>query len=969
MPKANPNAPHRLLDLAALDALLRRHDMPRGPDDWQRVHDLLALRFQQGRMPRPPEDLARLLGPLLCRGPEEQARFPHLVGQWLTGDDTLHTSAQINVFDSKPWQRWQNRLRRFDRRQRIASLANVLLLAGLWAAVSLFPSQVVVTDRLPQIPNIEPQPPIVLPEKPPVEAATPSPSQPFPGTVPKPSTPIPGKTSTEINLGVVNPNPPQEPVHLPPDWERWRDKTGLAVGFLPWLLALPWLYRRYVSRSKILETDTPDGDEVVKNLDFANPVQPLYGGSRSEQALSKLGRVSYGESRRLYIAKTVEATARQAGYFVPCCRQSLARPVYLILVRSQHIHDHQALLAEELVRRFREAGLSTKSYRFLDSPSQLIPWPPEPDSGRRVALGELALRHECARLIIISEGRILFHPATGQPRPWLKEFKPWPQRVWLGIGEVDALDARLLFLNDFLYLPLASISLTDVATYLSASEGWQLPNLQTVEDQNRLPDSIADYPQRWLKPHPPKEIPLSTLTQELRAYLHEDGWALLQTLVAFPECQWKLTQAVDYQYFKGQPTGQAEARELRLTRLMKLPWFTHAYFPRYLRVHLLRQTSHAERLRIRSTWENLFQQRSGQNGVRVLVPLGKLVEDLIRANRAGALGDPIFVQVLRGQRPDFSQFSLPHVLEVVFPHGRNRWDLRPALWAITLAGLASWGGGLLWDRRGEDWLLSQWQSSPSQQAQPEPFQDRLQDGSPGPFMVVIPAGSFTMGSPDSEKGHSPDEVPQRTVSIARPFALGRDEVSFDDYDRYAKANDKPLPADQGWGRGKQPVINVSWQDAQDYAAWLTQQTGHHYRLPSEAEWEYAARADPADTKTAYWWGDDIRQNNWDWANCEGCGSLWDNKKTAPVGSFNANRWGLHDTAGNVWEWVADCWHGSYQGAPKDGSAWAESAACDRRVVRGGSWFLPPKTLRSANRYKNKPSYSSKYLGFRLARDL
>ena len=146
-----------------------------------------------------------------------------------------------------------------------------------------------------------------------------------------------------------------------------------------------------------------------------------------------------------------------------------------------------------------------------------------------------------------------------------------------------------------------------------------------------------------------------------------------------------------------------------------------------------------------------------------------------------------------------------------------------------------------------------------------------------------------------------------------------------------------LADERGWGRGRRPVINVSWEDAVAYTKWLSGQTGERCRLPSEAEWEYAARAGSV---TKYSWGNEIGSNQ---ANCDVCGSQWDGKQTAPVGSFDPNGWGLHDLHGNVWEWVQDCWNGSYQGAPTNGSAW-ESGDCSRRVLRGGSWnftFLDP----------------------------
>ena len=165
------------------------------------------------------------------------------------------------------------------------------------------------------------------------------------------------------------------------------------------------------------------------------------------------------------------------------------------------------------------------------------------------------------------------------------------------------------------------------------------------------------------------------------------------------------------------------------------------------------------------------------------------------------------------------------------------------------------------------------------------------------------------------------------MTIPAPFALSTHEVTFEDYDRFTHPNEVN---DQGWGRGRRPVINVSWDEAKDYVEWLSSETGATYRLPSEAEWEYAARAG---TANKYSWGNEIGANR---ANCQNdhCGDQW--KRTAPVGSFPPNGFGLYDMHGNVWEWVEDCWNGSYAGAPADGDAW-RSGDCAKRVLRGGSW--------------------------------
>jgi len=232
-----------------------------------------------------------------------------------------------------------------------------------------------------------------------------------------------------------------------------------------------------------------------------------------------------------------------------------------------------------------------------------------------------------------------------------------------------------------------------------------------------------------------------------------------------------------------------------------------------------------------------------------------------------------------------------------------------------------------------------------------------------PEMVVVPAGQFVMGSSANEQGRFRNEGPQHTVTIPKPFAVAKFEVTFDEWDACVADGDcAPVADDNGWGRGRRPVINVTWDDARRYAAWLSKMTGKPYRLLSEAEWEYAARAG---SNTPYSWGDEIGKGN---ASCRACGSEWDAKQTAPVGSFAANQFGLHDMLGNVWEWVEDCFHGNFEGAPADGSARIDDD-CPRRVIRGGSWHYAPEGLRSASRLRGTATFQFNDLGFRVARTI
>ena len=232
-----------------------------------------------------------------------------------------------------------------------------------------------------------------------------------------------------------------------------------------------------------------------------------------------------------------------------------------------------------------------------------------------------------------------------------------------------------------------------------------------------------------------------------------------------------------------------------------------------------------------------------------------------------------------------------------------------------------------------------------------------------PEMVVLPAGEFMMGSPATEGARYPNEGPQRLIPIAKPFAVSKFAVTFADWDACVSVGGCPHVSDSGFERGTRPVINLRWDEAQQYAAWLSKVTGRPYRLLTETEWEFAARANSA---TAYFWGDQIGQGN---ANCSDCGSHWDGRQTSPVGSFKPNAFGLHDMAGNVWQWVQDCYHDDYNGAPTDGSAWIIGGDCRRRVVRGGSWGNAPQYLRSASRDWFSADDRDFHIGFRLGRAL
>ncbi len=237
-----------------------------------------------------------------------------------------------------------------------------------------------------------------------------------------------------------------------------------------------------------------------------------------------------------------------------------------------------------------------------------------------------------------------------------------------------------------------------------------------------------------------------------------------------------------------------------------------------------------------------------------------------------------------------------------------------------------------------------------------------------PEMVVLPQQSFMMGSPSDEAGRSANEA-QRKVTIAYPIAVAKTEVTFAQWEACLADGgcNGHYPRDDGRGRGTMPVTDVSWFEAQSYVAWLSVKTGEKYRLLTEAEWEYAARAGAG---TAYSWGNTADHANANYGSDKCCGGFATGRDkwelAAPVGSFPANRFGLHDLSGNLWEWVADCWEETPTGTPVDGSA-HERPDCQLRIMRGGSWASMPVKIRAAHRDPNHPADRGEFIGFRVAR--
>ena len=303
-----------------------------------------------------------------------------------------------------------------------------------------------------------------------------------------------------------------------------------------------------------------------------------------------------------------------------------------------------------------------------------------------------------------------------------------------------------------------------------------------------------------------------------------------------------------------------------------------------------------------------------------------------------------------------------------------QWNFRALIWCgVLLMGVLANISSVrtAWAQMKEDVVVL-----PRQRPTVRAIGDVFRDCPECPDMVILPPGSFLMGSVRRELDTAPglEEVPQHLVTIGQPIAVGRCEVTFAEWDACVAdggCNDYK-PRDEKWGRGNRPVIHVDWDDVQSYVSWLSRKTGKPYRLLSEAEWEYAARAG---TTTTNYWGDDNHPKSSAVCAYANVGrSTFSCAKngqdiTVPVGSFRPNSFGLYDMIGNVQEWIADCWNGNYDGAPSDGRVW-QQGDCTHRVTRGGSWKdYYTRYFRSASRQKSRASWRRNYIGFRVARTM
>ena len=683
--------------LPALQLLLQDKGMDCGPDTWVAVHDLLLVLARKGRLPQDPQGLVPFIGPIVCYTPEQQRAFPALYQAWWT-EESLAQRADI-VGASQ--QARQNQLRAADAVERtwgrlpyvLMVLIALVLTGGLWWQVRQ--------------------------EKP----------EPAPVTSVAVKTPLPETSGTAVNdkapvIPIDDWAPPRRlgewPV-LPRAWEQPLTVAGKVLPWLPALPALAWLAAYYRRRWVLSRAKAKDGD---RDSDFGILLpQPLFGDTAATRQLGRLNRSRWQATSRLDINATVAATARQAGNFTPYYQSRRVRPAYVVLVRSRHSRDQNAALAEELVERIRELGADVESFRFRDDPRQLIPW--SKPGANILSLQQLADRSPTARLIVVSEGDILYHPISGRPRPWLEQMAAWEQPAWLHPGPLPEILSRWLWERDILALPLASASLSMLVQWLAA-EGDAARKPASYQDpaaHHPPPQTLTLMPERWLDPLPPYDEDLQGLYQQLQAYLGDDGWLLLQAIAVYPEPRWPMTQALDFCLFEQQ---HPEEREQRFRRLGFLPWIRQGYLPDYLREDLLERLGPAQRRQLRAAYARLLvpsRQAKGPGVLRLDIAAPSrcsvrraVLDGLWNKPALSSLNDPIFLNLVLGGRLSLLDFHLPRALAKSLPGARWRLNPWPALGILLVAGAAGWGVDALWTRWGEAGVtqaravIQQWQN-------------------------------------------------------------------------------------------------------------------------------------------------------------------------------------------------------------------------------------------------------------------
>ena len=812
----------------------------------------------------------------------------------------------------------------------------------------------------------------------------------------------PTVTSTPTNIKIPNKNSiicNDIPIINPPgniiNWPR-----EIAFSLTPatlFLISRMWWF--WLNRQLFLRRYGTTTQPELQNISLADfdIEQELFPTMIFMQIARNLRRRIPIPSNQLDIEKTIDATLRQGGWLKPIYRNYQILPEYLFLVNRTSFQDHQAQFIEEIIERLKKENVLIISYFFDDDP--LICFSSNGES-LPLRLDEIISKYPQHYLVLVSDTENFFSVISGELEPWVSQLITWQSRAFLTPkSTINWGYQEFQIAQEFMILPA-----TPQGLELFSQKPWSRDNSKPLSFQERglergstipVPQTLRIQTYRWLERNSPEPEQIETMLVLLQKYLGNDSFYWFCACAVFPELQWYITIYLG-NVLKTE-AGQSLLQVCSLNNLVRLPWFRSGYIPDWLRVYLIKKLTFEQEQEIRTALQNLLNQANNSSELQNLLnqannssekglKLLSIVTKLVKASEDSPLQDYLFLDFMTKPSPlmlkvpeNFSQKLPKPIRKVAVNTQINRRRF------LQIMGLG--GAGFVAAVAGNQ-VFTNTTSQPTKKCLPVKFKsfqfNVVTVNNQGKIisrvsnqswfftedlgnkitldMVEIPAGSFLMGSAASLTKqaitNNESESPQHKVNVPT-FLMGKFAVTQEQYQQIMGKNPARFKG------AKRPVERVSWNDAVEFCSKLSQKTGRKYRLPSEAEWEYACRAG---TTTPFHFGETITS---DLANYYGSSTYASEPKgnyrqqTTDVGSFQvANAFGLYDMHGNVWEWCQDDWHNDYTGAPTDGSAWSRQSS-DTKLLRGGSWDYNPEDCRSACRGSNGLDAYDSNIGFRV----
>jgi formylglycine-generating enzyme required for sulfatase activity len=957
------------------------------------AQDLILILIAQGENLDNPEKLRNLLGPIFCSSPIEQEEFQQRFERWVK----LFSNAKIST---KKIDVEAEELSDELETERALSQYLTLLIP-----ITIFTSIILFSHPIEKGSFIEPRP----------TPTAPIPKQTVP--IPTPTGPLPTVPPRQVKTETSTKPSPSLPFN-------WRIQLFLLIVyvliFVVWRLW--WLWRANLFLQRHSTTQKPDL-QTISITGFEENLFPSLVLLKIARSLRHRIRVP---SREIDVNKTIDATLSRGGWLTPVYQTYQVLPEYLFLINRSSYRDHQAKFIEEIIEGLKQEGVFISIYFFDDDPRICFA---NDDKSYPFRLREIISKYSEHSLVIISDTEKFFSSISGELEPWVNQLTNWENRAVLTPTPVENWGYQELELaQEFIILPATLKGLEALSQRLR--QGWAT-YFVGEETRIPLPDSLHTRPYLWIERNPPPTEQINAMLDSLEKYLGKNSFYWLSACAVFPELHWNMTIYLGNVLKIESGESLIEVCSLTdLARLPWLRCgYIPDWLRVYLITTLTQEQQQIIRTALQDLLitavqgsVSKFQLEVATQYHRLLPKLANPILYLLSKKAAvdSKLRDYIFLGFMRGQSVLAMRVS-DEFSRLLQKQKRYAWwrkvlsklgiVVKPPIQEPSFAKLGNSSSSLINRRQFLKWLgwgvgglvisvvADQMTKNTNTNTNTNSISNTLPDSSPTPLksfefeivrvnaqgsitnratrtaqsfmedlgngvnleMVAIPGGDFMMGSPSGEKGRNSSESPQHPVAVPG-FFMGKYEVTQAQYRAIMGNNPAYFKGDN------RPVEQVSWNDAVEFCQKLSKITGRNYRLPSEAEWEYACRAA---TNTPFHFGETITA---DLANYDATNTYASEPKgryrqqTTPVGTFkNPNAFGLYDMHGNVWEWCQDHWHENYNnGAPGDGRAWVnENDNQSPRLLRGGSWLNLPAYCRCAFRLSDFPVNRDNSLGFRV----